>query len=213
MATTYAHSTSTTVKNDGGTVAQAGNADTTNGPITKVMTLIAMADDVGAATGSRVIENDGTGANTTDRDGIRKAVSGGTLAFTPDKNAAGSERFIIQGVSTKIGGVANTVLQSTDSDYNGAIRDNIHKLLTTRRRGVSTYNTLAVPNGTITPGLTVGANAGDEQAFVGTADGTTAGTDDAASPTRSVPGELSYHAGTLGRPTSGDYKAKNSYET
>jgi hypothetical protein len=43
-------------------------------------------------------------------------------------------------------------------------------------------------------------------------DGSTAATDDAATPTRAVPGELTYHFGALGRPTTDEYKARDSFE-
>ena len=62
------------------------------------------------------------------------------------------------------------------------------------------------------PGRTKGTGAGSDSNFVQVDDGSTAATDDAASPTRGVPGELTYHFGGLGKATTDEYKARDSYE-
>ena len=61
------------------------------------------------------------------------------------------------------------------------------------------------------PGRTKGTGAGAASNFV-QMDGSTAATDDAANPTRAVPGELTYHFGGLAAPTNDEYKARDSYE-
>ena len=65
---------------DGGSIFQAGNADTTTGPISNAVTIVGTVDDL-RDVGAKVVANDGTGAATTDRVGVAKALSGGTLAY------------------------------------------------------------------------------------------------------------------------------------
>lgn len=203
-------------KNNGGTIVKAGNADTTNGPITKNVGLNDLADDYGEAIGSKIVAQDGTTAATTDRVGVAKIVSGGTLAYYPSHTGVRSESFIIQGVSTKIGGVANTFLSGPGTDYNGAaaLRTSIHQVSGTNRYGVGTFNVYARPSTNITPNYTKGAGAGNAYIFVApSGDGNGDGSDDAANPTRAVPGELTYHFGALAAPTTDEYKARDSYES
>ena len=76
----------------------------------------------------------------------------------------------------------------------------------------ATFNVLATPSSGVTPGFTKGTGAGNEQDFVQAGDGSTAATDDAASPTRAVPGELTYHFGGLGKATTDEYKARDAFE-
>jgi hypothetical protein len=196
---------------DNGTIFNAGNVVST-GPITNAVTLRDAADDFGESTGSKVVANDGTGAATTDRAGVAKGVSGGTLAYN-----AGATEWIMRGgnVATTIGGVANTVLVSAGSDVAGAFtatRDNVNEINSTRRLGTgATFDLLAVPSTQITPGFTKGAGAGNAQNFVRADDGSTASADNAAAPTRGVPGELTYRFGAP-NPTTDEYKAKNAFE-
>ena len=65
---------------DGGSIYHAGNADTTTGPISNAVTIVGTVDDL-RDVGAKVVSNDGTGAATTDRVGVDKALSGGTLAY------------------------------------------------------------------------------------------------------------------------------------
>ena len=196
---------------DNGTIFNAGNVVST-GPITNAVTLRDAADDFGESTGSKVVANDGTGAATTDRAGVAKGVSGGTLAYN-----AGATEWIMRGgnVATTIGGVANTVLVSAGSDVAGAFtatRDNVNEINSTRRLGTgATFDLLAVPSTQITPGFTKGAGAGNAQNFVQADDGSTASADNAAAPTRGVPGELTYRFGAP-NPTTDEYKSKNAFE-
>ena len=205
--------TSTSTKNDGASLAQAGNADTTTGPITNSVTIRSMADDFGTSVGSKVIANDGTGAATTDRAGVAKALSGGTLAY--DSTAT---QWVMRGggVTTTLSNVAYTDFATPGADYNGAIKDSVHELVTTRRLGTEggTFDTYAVPSGFIAGNFTKGANAGDVQNYVApTGAGTTTAVDNAATTSRAIPGELTYHYGGLAAPTTDEYKAKNVFES
>lgn len=199
-------------KRDGGTVIKAGNI-ASDSPITRALGLNEIADDKGEDFGSKVVAKTGTGGSTTDSAGIAKAVSGGTLAFN-----ASATQWIMRGgnVSTTIGGVSNDVLVSAGSDFNGAVRDNVHELLSTRAigSGNGTFDLYAVPSTEITPNYTKGAGAGDQISYVApSGGGIHAASDDAATPTRSVPGELTYNFGALAKPTTDEYKAKNSFES
>ena len=202
---------------DNGTIFNAGNVAST-GPITNAVTLREAArqgfEDI-SAVGSKVVANDGTGASTTDRAGVAKGVSGGTLAYN-----AGATEWIMRGgnVATTIGGVANTVLVSAGSDIAGAFtatRDNVNEINSTRTLGsgvTATFDLLAVPSTEINPGFTKGGGAGNSQNFVAPSGaGDVATTDEAAAPTRGVPGELTYRFGAP-NPTTDEYKAKNAFE-
>lgn len=203
--------TASSTKNNGGTAVGIGGKGS-DSVMTKALDVYQLADDVGASFGSIVVANDGTGAATTDRAGVAKAVSAGTLAYT-----AGATEWIVRGgnVTTTIGGVANTVLAGAGCDYDGklATNDDIYQITTTRAigSGNGTFDFYARPSTDITPNYTKGAGAGDLVEFV-QVDGTTAATDDAATPTRSVPGELTYRFGGP-LPLQDDYKAKNVFES
>jgi hypothetical protein len=198
---------------DNGTIFNAGNV-AAGGPITSVVTLRDAADDVGESYGSKVVANDGTGAATTDRVGVS-----GAFSNTPAYNASATE-WIMRGgnVATTIGGVANTVLVSAGSDVAGAFtatRDGINQINSTRTlgSGVTTeFDMFAVPSTQITPGFTKGGGAGNAQNFVAPSGaGDVASVDNAAAPTRGVPGELTYRFGAP-NPTTDEYKAKNAFE-
>lgn len=206
MATTTAKGSGSTV-NDGGTIVNAGTT-ASDSPITKVVNLNQLA--TGNEYGSVVKVNTATGANFTDPQGVIKAKSAGTFAYTPNHG----ENFLIRGAgdnAAKVNGSASTVL----SIPGGVGTDgNIHAIVDTRRLGAyadAEFNVLAVPSSGVVPGRVKGTGAGTDQNFV-QVDGSTAATDDAASPTRSVPGELTYHFGGLGRATTDEYKARDSYE-
>ncbi len=199
---------------DGGTIVQAGNIDTTLGPINNDLGINTLADNVGDRTiGSKVVSNDGTGAATTDRAGVDKAVSGGTLAFVPDPTGARSETFVIRTVTTKLSDVANTAIQINGSIGVGQY-DNIHGTIADRLIGSKAdeaFDVLARPSTQIVPGRTKGSNAGNATTMVNPADGTAAVATEIF-PTLALPGELTYHFGGLGKPTTDAYKAKNSNE-
>lgn len=180
-----------------------------------------IADDRGAAIGSVVVTNDGDTAATTDRAGVGKAVSGGTLAFNPnalDKRDDRSETWIMRGVTTKLSDVDNTVLLGGnvgDGSY-----DNIHGTIQASSGSFSnpnhSYDMLARPSTNIRPNFTR-QEGGQSHTLQNTTDTTVAEVGEIF-PTRAVPGELTYHFGGLGKPTNVNdgtdvnYKAKDSNE-
>ena len=70
---------------------------------------------------------------------------------------------------------------------------------------------MAAPSTAIHPERTL-TGSGVAANYVQADAGTTQATDDAATPSRAVPGELTYHFGGLGKPTTDEYKARNAYE-
>lgn len=208
MASTTAKGSGSTV-NNGGTIVNAGNVSA-DGPVTKVLDLNDL--NTGSDYGSKVVVNTATGANFTDPQGVIKAKSAGTFAYTPEPGT----NFLLMGAGDtnagQINGSASTVLTIPG----GVSNKSIHKLVTTRQAGTyatAAFNVLATPSSGVVPGRTKGSGAGTVVNYVQADDGSTSASDDAATPTRSVPGELTYHFGALARPTSSDYKAKNSYES
>ena len=177
-------------------------------------------DGIPTNIGSKVITNDGTGAVTTDRHGVGKAVSGGTLAFTPATTGTRSEEWVIMGVSTKIGGVANAQLTSSRTHNDGVIKDSIHGTILagsgTFSNPNNSFDSLAAPSTNITPNMThssvsYNTDTGLKHTLVNPADGTVAVASEIF-PSRSVPGELTYHFGGVGKPTTDEYKAKDAFE-
>jgi len=174
-----------------------------------------MADDFGESVGSKIVANDGAGSAITDRVGVAKVIAGssGTLAY--DSTAT---QWIMRGggVTTTLSNIAYTDFATPGADYNGAIKDNVHQLLTTRRLGTGggTFDLYATPSGHISSNFIKGSNAGNVQNYVApSGTGGHTAVDNAAAPTRSVPGELTYHYGALAAPTTDEYKAKNTFES
>jgi|688.fasta_scaffold03072_27 hypothetical protein len=202
------------IKNDGGTVVAGGTLS--DSPMTKVVNVNEL--NTGSEYGSKVVENVATGNQFTDPHGVIKAKSAGTggLAYYPDPYA-GERNFVLRAAGDSAGKINNdaaSLLNVPGAQFAGVGQDSVHKLLTSRRLGVTTYNVLAVPSSGVFPGRTKGAGAGNVITYVApTGNGTVAGTDDAASSTRAVPGELTYHFGALAVPTTADYKAKDSAES
>jgi hypothetical protein len=215
MATTTAKGSGSTV-NDGGTVVNGGNVGSDN-PMTKVIGVNEL--NTGSEYGSKVLANNGAGGEYTDPQGVTTAKSAGTggLAYFP-KALAGERNFIVKAAgdsASKINNDSVTLLNVPGAEYDGVGRDTIHKVVSTRKIGsyaTASFNVLATPSSGVVPGRTKGSGAGNNANFV-QMDGSTAATDDAASPTRNVPGELTYHFGGLGKPTTDDYKARDTYES
>lgn len=189
---------------DGGSIYHAGNADTTTGPISNAVTIVGTVDDL-RDVGAKVVSNDGTGAATTDRVGVDKALSGGTLAYN-----ATATQWIMRGggVTSTLSNVATTALDTTAANWKGVVRDGVHEFGQNAYRQLGTeggtFDMYAKPSTDITPNFTKGAGAGASGTF---------GTDNAATPTRSIPGELTYHFGGLAAPTTDEYKAKDAFES
>ena len=136
--------------------------------------------------------------------GVKKAQSGGTLAYN-----ASSTEWVVRGgnVTSTLGGVANDVLVSAASDRNGAtITDYVNENLKVSRNGLYSdreFDVLAAPSTAMVPGRVKGTGAGTT---------VTLSTDDAAVPTRAVPGELTYHFGAGTGAVTDEYKARDAFE-
>jgi len=199
-------------KNNGGTIVNAGNVGS-NSPVTSVIGLNEL--HANADYGSKVVANDGTGGSTSDPWGVTKALSSGTLAYFPNA-AAGERNFIVKCAgdsAAKINNIATDMLNVPGAEYDGVNRSSIHKLVKTRRYGSyadTSINIMARPSTQVVPGRTKGTGAGNASNFV-QIDGSTAAVDNAASLTRTVPGELTYMFGAI-KPLNVAYKAKDSYE-
>ncbi len=204
---------------NGGTVVKGGTP-AGDSPIQNVKSQADLANDLGTSHGSKVLANDGTGANTTDRAGIDKAVSGGTLAYQ-----ASSTEWVVQGgnVTKTLGGVANTLLVGGARDYSGDLNDDATEVARTKIKDVKQglysargFNMTARPSTNINPNRSgsgtdgKGTGAGSAFTFVNPADGTAAVATEIA-PSRSVPGELVYRDGST-EPVQDDYKASNAAE-
>jgi hypothetical protein len=205
--------------NNAGTLVHAGTP-ASDSPVQSVLTMDELADDQGTSHGSKIVANDGTGANTTDRAGVKKAVSGGTLAYS-----AGATEWVMQGgnVTTTLGGVANDLLIGGQRDYAGDLNDDATEVARTKIKDVKQglysargFNMTARPSTNINPNRSgsgtdgKGTGAGSAFTFVNPADGTAAVAAEIA-PSRSVPGELVYRDGSA-EPVQDDYKASNAAE-
>lgn len=193
-------------KVNGGSIINGGS--NAAGIITKNLSLADVADDFGDSFGSKIVANDGTGANTTDRAGVQQAKSGGTLAF---KGSATS--WIMQGgnVTTTINNRADTTLIGGAADSNGmeATRDSTTSNNNRKKIGVTDIDVYAQPSTTIN-GFVTRTNAGDNVNLVAPSGaGDVAASDNAANPTLSVPGELTYMFGGK-NPKQDEYAPKNS---
>tara|TARA_Y100001938_G_C8070858_1_gene422968 strand:- start:385 stop:1077 length:693 start_codon:yes stop_codon:yes gene_type:complete len=198
---------------DGGTVIQGG-AIVAGDPITNDLGINTIADKVSDSHGSKIVTNDGTGAATTDRVGVEKALSGGTLAFN-----ASATQWVMQGgnVTSTLSGASNDILRGGARDFNGDINDEANEVARTKikdrligSKADEAFDITARPSTQIVPGRTKGSNAGNATTLVNPADGSAAVASEIAA-SRSVPGELVYRTGAA-NPVQDDYKAKNANE-
>lgn len=209
MSFTSAKSGGGSKKNNGGTIVNAGNVPA-GSPTTKVIGV----NEVNAAQnsyGTKVVVDTATGSEFTDPHGVVKAKSSGTFAYTP---AAGTNYLLRAAGDTNAGKIngSNSTLLTVPG---GVVGKSINKLVKTRRYGsyaTAQFNVLATPSSGVVPGRVKGSGAGNSSTYVQADDGTTNANDDAASPTRSVPGELTYMFGSV-VPKLDTYKARNSHES
>jgi hypothetical protein len=148
-----------------------------NGGTTSILDTVNLGYSDVGVFGTAVIDN-----NSAD-----KALSAGTFSYN-------NQSPIAKRVTGELSGVANTVLQS-GADQPGLIRS-IHKLETLRTRRLTTAIRAGYWNiytGAFSPAPTVAVDS--------------LSTDEAATPTRSVPGELVYKTGAP-TPVQDNYKAK-----
>lgn len=209
MASTTAKSGGGSTLNNGGTVVGAGNVPA-DSPITKVIDINDL--NTGSEYGSKVVADTATGANFTDPHGVVKAKSSGTFAYTPAKGT----NFLLRAAGDTNAGKVNNSSSTVLSIPGGVSQNSVNKLIKTAQLGTyatATFNVLATPSSGVVPGRTKGTNAGTSVTYVApSGGGNIAGTDDAASSTRSVPGELTYMFGSV-IPKQDNYKARNSYES
>ena len=193
-------------KNDGGVVLQAGD-------VSENLTDLSVRSNLESKPGyGSVVVEDTPSAPLSFRDphGVTKAKSDGTFAYTPP---AGSDFLLMSAGDTnagKINGSTSTAL-TTPGGAEGQI---INKNLKTTQLGsyaTRTFNVLAVPSSGNFPGLTRGTGAGTAVTYVATS-GAYPAVDDASSPTRAVPGELTYRFGAALPTRNVAYKAKDSNE-
>ena len=195
-------------KRNGGTMVAAGNVSA-SGPIANVLDLTEVNGSK-KSYGSKVVADTNGGASNADPHGVTKAVSSGTFAYTPAKGT----NFLLRAAGDTNAGKVNNTSSTVLAVGGNKTPVSIHKLTSTRKLGAyadAKFNVLAVPNGNVVPGRTKGTGAGSLSSYV-QKDGSTTAADDAATPTRSVPGELTYMFGAK-MPYSTSYKAKNSYES
>ncbi len=128
-----------------------------------------------------------SGAMVIDSDWTNEAKSDGTIAYFPTVRTATNTGFIMRGgVGNQVGGVASfNPIEINGSDTTSRPNGNIHKIVKSVQQGTWADRTFDILTGT----LVKGTNAGTAYNFV-QKDGSTAAIDDAASPTRSTPGEF-----------------------
>lgn len=206
MASTTAKGSGSIV-NDGGTVVNGGNVSSDN-PMTNNIGVNEL--NTGVEYGSKVVAQAG---NSGDYAGVATAKSGGAgLAYFPTRD---ERNFLLRGAgdtSAKVNNAASTAVSLPSSSVKTV--NGINKIVTARKLGSladRAFDILAKPSTDMVPGRTKGTGAGSSYNFV-QKDGTSAAIDDAASPSLAVPGELTYHFGSLAAPTTDEYKAINSYE-
>ncbi len=189
MATTTI--SGSTTRNNGATVLGGGNIDTSTNTVSSAPSLKSFLDNHSHVVGSRVLASTGTKWKS----GITTGKGSGTLAYQPTKE---DPQFLIRHVASKVNNISNTVLYNGASDKAG--RRAINHLVKNHRYDITSIDYK-------TGIATKGGSAGDAFNYVQADDGTTAATDDAATPTRAIPGELVYMHGAL-TPKQDDYKAK-----
>lgn len=195
--------------NDGGTILRAGNI-AADSKITRNLELSEVSDD--RATGldaGRMLQ----GSEIMGSD-LQHATNYTNVTKAANQTA---DKWILRGVTTEIAGSGNDVLLSKGSDV-GQDWDGIHENLSTYQLGSmadAEYDVLSRPANTAkSTNYTKGTGAGTKYSFVAPSGaGDVTATDDAATPTRAVPGELTYNFGELAEPTTDEYKAKDSAES
>lgn len=202
---------------NGGTLIKGGGL-TSESPMTKSLTEADLADDVGASYGSKVIAQDGTGSEFTDRVGISGAKPGAVVGGTTELGykADGTE-WVVQGgnVTQTLAGGAYTGLVGGAAGPNST-RGSVNKIESTRLYGKVTVDAQAAPasgyNSFATKSNGPGGAGGTAANFVRPSGaGDEASADSAANATRAIPGELTYMFGGKS-PVTNNYKAQDSAE-
>lgn len=191
------------VKNDGGTMINAGNND--GSVITKTLDVAEVAKS-NEVYGSQVVANAAVGDGTSDPAGVQKAKASGTLAYNPPHG----ENFLLRIAgdnAAKINGSVSVVL-ARGGVANEYLWDGICENAKVTRYGDMAdreFDILARPSTAVVPGRVKGSNAGAALDI---------GPDDAAGPIvprLAVPGSLVFMAGGKA-PLSTTYKSKEASE-
>ena len=189
--------------NDGGVIANAGNISSSRHTAKSPMEL---------AQGKKV---SGSQMHTVSNRSQAALASGGTFAYNTSVHGTRSSTdtgFLIAGGSpTLLSGKANTgdLLAIPAAHYAFRQSGNIHKRIKTTQKGTWADRTFDILNGT----LSKGTNAGTAFNFVSTTNSGNPATDDAASPTRAIPGEfviLTNFVSYTGESASGDGTASET---
>lgn len=196
-------------KNNGGVIIQAGATD--SGVITFDLSIIKSAGSGVEFYGASVFPDTPTAPfGFNDPRGVTRARSTNPFAYTPP---VGSGYILLAAGdnASTIGGSGSTVLTIPG----GVTEARINRNLRTTQVGTyatRTFNVLANPSSGNFPGLTRGTNAGTAVTYQATS-GVFPAVDDAASPTRAVPGELTYRFGAASPTRNVAYKAKDTAES
>ena len=193
MATTNAHSSVTVEKNDGATVAHAGNISTAGKTNDAGLGVV---NGTGANNPPKPTEQDGTTGNYSSpgKDGRITAKGSGTFAF--DMQAG---KIIAKRGAETINGVSSTTLQSGGVGKGARENSAIHT--------VESYHTLPkyTKNADGSHASTSSAGGVSTNYVDSAGNGSSASSDSAANPTRAIPGELAYmETGAI--PTQDNYK-------
>jgi len=202
-------STKANMKNNYGVILNGGNISSN---LARAISPATLADQNSMKTGSKLVELNGAEANTADRVGVGKALAAGTFGYQAD----GTKWIMRGGVTRQYNTVSGEAILN-GSDWNGGVQEDfIYQTTSNYAVGsgdVATFDFYANPNGTIQPNYVKAGNAGAKVNYVrpsGT--GLEVATDDAATTSRSVPGELTYRFGGA-LPKQDDYKRKDILES
>jgi len=193
-------------KNDGGIVLQGGDVSENLSDLT-LRTNLGTNPEYGTKV---TTDTPSAPSNYTDPHGVTKAKTGGTFAYTPSAGTG----FLLRAAGDTNAGTVNGSSSTLLTIPGGAEGQIINKNLKTTQVGsyaTRTFNVLAVPSSGNFPGLTKGTGAGTAVTYVATS-GNYPAVDDAATTSRSVPGELTYRFGAALPTRNVAYKAKDSNE-
>lgn len=209
MASTSAKQSGGNPNNDGGVIIQAGNVSENLTDLSIIGNLPSVP-----AYGTVVVQDTPSAPlDYTDPHGVTKAKSTGTFAYTP----APGTNFLVRGGgdnASSINGVSSPALSGVLGIPGGAAGFMTNKNLKSTQVGTyatRTFNVLATPSSGNFPGLTRGTDAGTAVTYSSTS-GNYPAVDDAATTSRTVPGELTYMFGSTVPTRNTAYKAKDSNE-
>lgn len=178
-------------KHNGGTIVKAGNADTTDGPITSSVSEATLAFNSGY--GSKAVQ-----AVSPTESGVLGTYKPISAASFGRKPVAGE--YTVRILGTKVAGITNNILRSGASDV--GLRRPIAVFQGYNQNDITSWDY-------VTGAATKGGNAGARVLPSGV-DGNVGPTvDHAANPTDAIPGELVYMT-TGYLPTQDNYKPRTS---